>query len=777
MRLPSLSPLRGSLLLGALLAAPAALAQERPWNGRYELSGRYQPVPRQTRVELDVAFASGQGSYTVTRVASVGAERFTWRSTSARVDGGRLRVRFELGGGIVGNLPDGQPAHVITGDYLLTGDGRRIYERLRNETQAAPHDWWNSVTTSGLRRPAGLDPELGATSLPDAAAFDAFARRDDVPGASGVREVKLLQVGVDGPDPRLYLLNTKLVSYHYDFYLRGLGQVATLTQFNQRTYFTDARRNVAGTVLYHEAWESPSGQRGLYVLEFWPTDPVKVAHVARAFHALKAALPFAADRIAYHPAGETQEALYRDERAAYDQAGVRVISTEELFGALSYVPLNPGVGFGRLRLIDPAQPGPPAGVRDVVIFRRLPNDLSHTGGIITEAPQTPLSHVNLKAKQNRTPNAFIKDAAAHPRVAPLLGKLVRYEVGPDDFQLREATQAEAEAFLEALRPTTVTHPPRDLSATTVRPLSELGNADTPRVGAKAANVGELLRLLGSPTVPEGYGVPFALYDRFMQANGLYQRVRDMLADPAFQADPAVREQRLAALRRAIRQAPVPPDVAAKLAELQARFPQGTPIRCRSSTNNEDLPGFNGAGLYDSYTHRPDEGALENTVKQVWASLWNYRAFEEREFYRIDHLEAAMGVLVHPNFDDERCNGVAITKNPFDPAWPGFYVNAQVGESLITNPDGARPDEFLVARLGPQGEYEVQYVTRSDQVPPGQTVLTRPQVETLTRALERIQRHFKQVYQAQQDPAFAMDVEWKFDAQGRLAIKQARPVVD
>ena len=166
------------------------------------------------------------------------------------------------------------------------------------------------------------------------------------------------------------------------------------------------------------------------------------------------------------------------------------------------------------------------------------------------------------------------------------------------------------------------------------------------------------------------------------------------------------------------------DRGARSPTLQAKFPAGLGIRCRSSTNNEDLEGFNGAGLYDSFTHRADEGDLAKTVKQVWASLWNLRAFDEREFHRIDHLAAAMGVLVHPNFDDEVANGVAVTKNPFDPNWDGFYVNVQVGESLVTNPDpNATPDELLVSAIGPNGEYETQYIRRSTLTTDGKSVMT------------------------------------------------------
>ena len=90
--------------------------------------------------------------------------------------------------------------------------------------------------------------------------------------------------------------------------------------------------------------------------------------------------------------------------------------------------------------------------------------------------------------------------------------------------------------------------------------------------------------------------------------------------------------------------------------MHATYPEGQSLRYRSSTNNEDLPGFNGAGLYDSKTQNPDEtveDGIDKSLKGVFASLWTFRAFTERDFHRIDHTVAAMGVLVHPNYSNER----------------------------------------------------------------------------------------------------------------------------
>ena len=302
------------------------------------------------------------------------------------------------------------------------------------------------------------------------------------------------------------------------------------------------------------------------------------------------------------------------------------------------------------------------------------------------------------------------------------------------------------------------------------------------------------------TVPDGFAIPFYFYDTFMQETALGQEtvlgkgsapeaekitlpaetklaeaVTAMLAHPVFQTDFAVQDEMLDDLRDAIKDAETPQWITDALTTMHATYPEGTSLRYRSSTNNEDLPGFSGAGLYDSKTQKPDEteeDGIDKSLKQVFASLWNFRAFTEREFHRIDHLTTAMGVLVHPNYSDELANGVAVSFDPIRGEAGSYYVNTQLGEDLVTNPEAySVPEEILLF-----GRAAYTVLATSNQVERGQLLLTGVQMDQLHRHLTAIHNHFKQLYRPAAGEPFAMEIEFKITSDNVLAIKQARPWV-
>jgi pyruvate,water dikinase len=804
---------------------------------------------------------------------------------------GRFRVQFESDPSSYYKLLRIESEEVRKVIAIASGSGARL--ELRDPVLPAQDTIYNVVETPNaaatdsdgdgisdavelanypldapLNPAVALDPGDGSIAIQDRERFEFLARRDDVPGAQNIREVKFLMFGVDTATPTIHFFNTNRHLFHFFFardvldYTAGMELVLVegssvsdlprsgtnqviignlngelhfrvfdssgrriddlsedqvrgtkgsliramkedlapywdsgidspelqteiildlnkiienflLTPFNADTYFSNLnRKNLAGSFIAHDSYVDDEGRAGIYTMEFWPTDPVEFRFVEKAYHALTTLVSFVDSQIAYHPASETQRTKFKLERAKFDASYIRTISTQELFGNVTYTAMNEGVGYGLLRV---ANAGETLTARDLVIFRSLPNDLTHVAGIITEIPQTPLSHVNLKAIQNNTPNAYVRDASTDPRIAPLIGRYVRYEVTPDGYEIREATQLEVDDFLEDLRPKEKQFPVRDLSATEITSLDDLVLNDSESFGAKAANLAELRRMLSEELTPSGYGVPFYFYDGFMIANGFYDVARTMMEDVSFQSDPAVREERLKEFRSTIKSGTAPQWMLDAIQSLHDSFPAGTSLRCRSSTNNEDLEDFNGAGLYDSYTHHIDEGHLIKSIRQVWAGMWTYRAFEERDFYRIDHFTAAMGVLVHPNYSDEQANGVAVTKNIVNPSWSGIYVNVQVGEDLVTNPeDESIPEEFLIARLNPDdwSAYEIQYVRFSNRLPEGETVLTPEQAEQLAQRLATVQARFRALYKG--SSTFAMEVEFKITAEGDLIIKQARP---
>ena len=654
---------------------------------------------------------------------------------------------------------------------LEASRGTKFSERQIREMQSGQQD--RSRRRGGFgrgrgsREPSGprLDPEQvkfrdGTATIPDRETFEKLSYqgtevRIDTQ-LTGIEFVKFQIENTHTQNPQLYFMNTETHRSHGSFMdaaglRRGQGQMR-------------------GVLSYRPLFISPNGEPSVYTFEFNPNDAFPFEEIKLAHDLLVAKMPLLKNRLGYCPLWGAI-GIYNREKALYDAAEFPVYFEDDLYANIGYLPLNQAASFGRLRVLEIDERPT---VRDIVICKTLPNEMPRVAGVITGVRQTPLSHVNLRAIQDKIPNAFITKAWENSSIAPLIGKYVYYEVDADGFEIREATYKEVENHFADLRPSKEQKLERNLSTKKILPLDDIEFTEASSFGVKTTNLATL-RTFGFPegTVPNGFGIPIYFYDEFMKHNGFYDVLKGLLKDPAFLSDQDTKVNELKKFRDEIKKGEMPVWMMDALSELHNAFPKGTSLRCRSSTNNEDLPGFSGAGLYDSYTHYLHEGHLSKSVKQVFASLWNFRAFEARDFYRIDHLTTAMGVLVHPNFKNELANGVAVTDDVVYQTTGNYYLNTQVGEDLVTNPEAYSIPEEILMDWWDSNNYRV--LTISNRATDGERILTDAYLRQLNGYLAMIHNKFSQLYGSiAQTKDFAMEIEFKITSEGKLSIKQARP---
>jgi hypothetical protein len=622
------------------------------------------------------------------------------------------------------------------------------------------------------------DPPESVGQLGCQADFDALASAPLDSAIPGARSLKTLIDRVDGD--QLHFIDSNQFGIHWDFASamlsgRGLPLVPMLAGFNATEYSAPSRRFLLGSLTFYEGPQ-------VWVYEIAPYDSAGPEMIESAWRAI-AQNTWIGGELFFHP---TSDAVARS--AAALPADVPVIQTDALFEGIDYQPLNFAEAYGRLRFVSTdALEETYLSFRDIVVLESVPNDISVVSGIITAAFQTPLSHINVLSKNRGTPNMALRNAFDDPALRALDGQWVRLNVASTEYTIEAVDVAEADAWWDANKPAEVGIPGADLSVQTLVDLDDALDPEldvhgaigalTRAVGGKAAHYA-VLRQIDDLPVPRGFAVPIHFYFDFMAQHGFDAQVDALLADPAFLEDPAVRDNRLAELRDQMRAAPLDPALErALLVKLRGEFP-GTRMRFRSSTNAEDLEGFTGAGLYTSKSADPDdpERPIADAVRAVWASVWFFRAFEERSYRSIDHRAVGMALLVHRSFPDEAANGVALTANPFDPSGlePAFFINVQRGEtSVVQPPPGVLTESLLYFFDRP--DQPATYLSRSTLVPEGETVLSAAQLFELGQALDSLRRFFSPIYGARAEGFWAMDVEFKFDGDPpALFIKQARP---
>lgn len=320
-------------------------------------------------------------------------------------------------------------------------------------------------------------------------------------------------------------------------------------------------------------------------------------------------------------------------------------------------------------------------------------------GVLVAADLPHLSHLGVRARQERLPFAACADAGLVAlEVGPLVGQRVRLHVTSDGVRLKvlppspspssSSPSAPSPAFaaeeaggdwsddelLEAAAASSSSlsssssssssasfAAPPDTSSAEPDPL-DLSAAKVHTCGAKAAACGALLRASAAPraafAAAAGFVLPYSALRAAAEDAGKAAEYDAALSALDAAADGAELEGAAARARELV--ASLRPRAAALAAAVEASLdrsskaassPSKPPLllAVRSSAAAEDLAGASAAGLYDSVlgVDPRDPDKLGDAVAQVWSSLFSRRAVLARRGARLVPSKdyAAMAVIV------------------------------------------------------------------------------------------------------------------------------------
>jgi len=561
---------------------------------------------------------------------------------------------------------------------------------------------------------------------------------------------------------RIYYVNTRLYKFHKDFVNGTYLSLERGQVFFENNYLKANRRFILGTIAY----QTPVRR---WTFEFWEGDLISADQMRLASEIINKSF---FTPVAYKPNSSRQE-------EASANLGLQRILQTEISKEQDYQVLNVAKSLGRIHVIPKLDDHVEIGFNEILVLDEVPIQLPPVAGIITGKPSTPLSHINLLAKGWGVPNAYIKNA--QELFKQYNGWWVEFDARRETYSIKKADNNALDEYQKRLKQRLDIMKPRgDLSTTKIAGLNEQRASSVIAYGAKSANLGEMIhaRLPGF-LVPPGFTIPFYYYDQFLKENKLDDAIYTMMNDQKFVHDPAYRREYLVRLRGDFQKGKVNEKLRSEvLRRWHAEFP-GKGVFARSSTNSEDLPNFNGAGLYSSMPNLRTDDQLIEGIKTVWASVWNFEAYEARERAGIEHSKIYMAVLIQEGINSES-SGVMITTDPFNKERkvPAIYISAKrgLGMRVVEGQKIAEQVVFL-----PRAN-AVQVLTRSEEdslltfdagggikeipISGERAVLSDAVVRRLAAAASGIKRIFGGKDQ---------DIEWAY-MKGQLYIVQARPFI-
>lgn len=600
------------------------------------------------------------------------------------------------------------------------------------------------------------------------------------PNTSKFGEVDAVKVICDLQNDSIYFINSNLYDYHVSFCMSYLGYTDNSWKFNYNNYTTTDKRDfLMGTInrFYNE---------DIYTLEFSVADNINSHQITKFYNQILKHFLIAKDVKLFINTNRMQSISNK-------LHNIQTINASEIYKGQSLQILNQKESYGKLIFLNANQmESAKIDSKDIVVIKGTPKDLPPVAGVITTDFQTPLSHITILCQNRGTPIIALKKAWTDTLLRSLENQAVYFKVQKDSFKIVKSNFEVLESYWLAKRKgikkiTLYT----DTTIKTILPIELVNKNSINIVGGKAANFGELEKLVKelqlSSKTPEGaFAIPFHYYIEHLKQNNIQAYINDFLKTNGQGIDDKSIREFLSTVQQRIMNAEINSKLIKDVEKTVSKNGFNR-IRFRSSTNAEDIDGFNGAGLYDSKTGimDNDKKSFSLAIKKVWASAWNYKAFMERQYFGIDQKSIAMGILCHRSFPDEKANGVVITKNLYRNNYRGFVINVQLGETSVVNPPDGVTCEQLICYSDKNDSFYgkkniVEYLSYSSILPDSmKQVLTTKEVTLLTQEISKIKKSYYDKFHNESSTTtyynYGLDLEFKiYGPKRQIYIKQIRP---
>ena len=581
--------------------------------------------------------------------------------------------------------------------------------------------------------------------------------------------MKSVKVVYDYGAKKLYFFNSTRYTYHYDFCSQVLGYGQEIGEFNKESYNpTNKRTYLLANINYLEDSDD-------WVMELAASDEMNAGLINFFFNEVNKNV-FFKDKLKFylnspHVIGLNSKKALKIPAVFSDFIFKRI--TEQSIENTSNVGILKKYDLQKKEDFNPKSD-------EIIIINTTPEFIPTVRGIIITELQTPLSHLVLLAKNRNIPVYVDTKVWDKQSVNNLLGKKVELITKENSYSLKASQKP-----IPAKKVVKKIILKRDLSITNLVDLETTTSLNIVNsIGSKATNLGLLKQIqkeLKSYKTPEyAFAIPFYYFDQHIKEHNFQDKINALYMIPKDSVK--LLEKELKAFRKTVKSSKVDPELLKKIEEKLNAQTDFKNFRFRSSTNAEDMEGFNGAGLYDSKTAIIGDAdkTIEKAILDVWSSFWNFRAFQERDLFGIDHESCAMGVLVHRSFPDEKANGVLVTRNLYRDQYAGITVNVQLGEESVVKPEpGVTCDEFYCHNFNYLGSFVVDYRSTSS-LNNGKPILTETEIKKLFDISPVLERKLYLLWQKRKmaKRSYPLDIEFKYlGDEKQLYIKQARAYMD